>query len=128
MITLWRVDAIHDLGGEVTHFYEDCASAINCERQFRAWGWCADAYAESIERAPPAVLYQLCNQLHPCAPTDSLLALCWIDSREDGEMLFSGETAALRLEELLDEMAEDLGFRMAPAADAPLLTNQGGPS
>lgn len=116
MLTIWRVDAIHDLGGEVTHFYEDADEADGVVEQFRAWGWYADGYAESIEKAPPETLYQLCNRSHANAPTPTLLALCWLETLDDQDRVRLPD-AAQRLEQLLSQMAEELGFEMFPAVD-----------
>lgn len=118
MITLWRVDAIHDLGGELTHFFEEPGPAEASAEQLRGWGWYADCYAESIERAPPATIHELTNRPHPTAPTPALVALAWLDTLEDTDPVSLPDQAAEQLEQLLNRMAAELGFEMIPCGFA----------
>lgn len=91
MITLWRVDAIHELGGELTHFYEHAEAAEASAEQLRCWGWYADAYTIQIDPIPPAAFHELMTRPHPNADTPALLILAWLDTldAEDPQRLLA---------------------------------------
>lgn len=111
MITLWRVDAIHDLGGEMTHFYEHAEAAHAQAEQLRVWGWFADAYIESIDAPSPAALHELLNRPHPNAPPDTLLGIVAANLDADGWQ---------QLREYLDSFnrSSDAEVRFALTADS----------
>lgn len=110
MITLWRVDAIHDLGGELTHLFEESAPAAASAEQLRRWGWWADAYPEPIERAPPATIHELTSRPHPIAPMPVLVARVWLDTLEDAEEVRQADQSAEQLERLLTRMRDELSY------------------